>query len=71
METCLKDWHDEDVQCELSGCGELHVDFCLKDLRGEDAQGEFTKSDPVVSYRETVADVSNQICLAESPKYGR
>ncbi len=39
----------------------------MQDLRGEDAQGEFTKSDPAVSYREKAADVSNQICLAESP----
>merc|ERR1712232_1387862 len=51
----------------IAGCGELHVEICLKDLREEYAQCEFTVGDPVVSYRETVTDESNQICLAKSP----
>ena len=32
-----------------------------------DSQREFTVSDPVVSYRETVSESSNQTCLAKSP----
>lgn len=51
----------------IAGCGELHVEICLKDLRDEYAQCEFTVSDPVVSYRETVTAQSSQTCLAKSP----
>ncbi|CAE8683496.1 unnamed protein product [Polarella glacialis] len=39
----------------------------LVDLRDEYAQCEFTVSDPVVSYRETVNGTSSQTCLAKSP----
>merc|ERR1712178_126044 len=51
----------------IAGCGELHVEICLKDLRDEYAGCEFTVSDPVVSYRETVGDTSSQTALAKSP----
>jgi len=51
----------------IAGCGELHVEICLKDLRDEYAQCDFIMSDPVVSYRETVAGESNQTCLSKSP----
>jgi len=58
---------EESGEHVIAGCGELHVEICLKDLREEYAQCEFTVSDPVVSYRETVNDTSNQTCLAKSP----
>merc|ERR1719238_428028 len=51
----------------IAGCGELHVEICLKDLRDEYAQCDFTVGDPVVSYRETVTAESNQTCLSKSP----
>merc|ERR1712072_1091241 len=51
----------------IAGCGELHVEICLKDLRDEYAQCDFIMSDPVVSYRETVGGNSTQTCLAKSP----
>merc|ERR1712025_1488625 len=51
----------------IAGCGELHVEICLKDLREEYAQCEFTVGDPVVSYRETVTDESRVQCLSKSP----
>merc|ERR1711939_507459 len=51
----------------IAGCGELHVEICLKDLREEYAQCDFVMSDPVVSYRETVTGTSSQTCLAKSP----
>ena len=35
--------------------------------KDEYAQCDFIVSDPVVSYRETVAEESNQTCLAKSP----
>eukprot|EP00972_Heterocapsa_arctica_P026552 3910141-Heterocapsa_arctica.AAC.1 len=50
---------EESGEHVIAGCGELHVEICLKDLRDEYAQCEFTVSDPVVSYRETVSDTSN------------
>merc|ERR1711896_81670 len=51
----------------IAGCGELHVEICLKDLRDEYAQCDFIMGDPVVSYRETVTCESNQTCLSKSP----
>merc|ERR1719473_2600929 len=51
----------------IAGCGELHVEICLKDLRDDYAQVDFITSDPVVSYRETVTGPSSQTCLAKSP----
>jgi elongation factor 2 len=51
----------------IAGCGELHVEICLKDLRDDFAGVDFTVSDPVVSYRETVGGTSSQTCLAKSP----
>merc|ERR1712127_1014481 len=58
---------EESGEHVIAGCGELHVEICLKDLRDEYAQCEFTVSDPVVSYRETVTGQSSQTCLAKSP----
>merc|ERR1719502_19575 len=58
---------EESGEHVIAGCGELHVEICLKDLREEYAQCDFTMSDPVVSYRETVTTVSSMTCLAKSP----
>jgi len=58
---------EESGEHVIAGCGELHVEICLKDLKDEYAQCEFTVSDPVVSYRETVNETSGQTCLAKSP----
>merc|ERR1711902_33703 len=51
----------------IAGAGELHLEICLKDLEEDHAQIELKKSDPVVSYRETVSEESNQVCLSKSP----
>merc|ERR1711881_723870 len=58
---------EESGEHVIAGCGELHVEICLKDLREEYAQCDFIMSDPVVSYRETVAGTSSQTCLSKSP----
>jgi len=58
---------EESGEHVIAGCGELHVEICLKDLREEYAQCDFTVSDPVVPYRETVTCTSTQTCLAKSP----
>jgi len=50
----------------IAGAGELHLEICLKDLEEDHAQIPLKKSDPVVSYRETVAEESNQVCLSKS-----
>ena len=51
----------------VAGAGELHLEICLKDLEEDHAQIPIKKSDPVVSYRETVGEESNQMCLSKSP----
>jgi elongation factor 2 len=58
---------EESGEHVIAGCGELHVEICLKDLRDEYAQCDFVMSDPVVSYRETVTGPSSQTCLSKSP----
>jgi len=51
----------------IAGCGELHVEICLKDLEEEYAKCEIKKGDPVVTYKETVTEESSQMCLSKSP----
>ncbi|KTG32619.1 hypothetical protein cypCar_00011738, partial [Cyprinus carpio] len=51
----------------VAGAGELHLEICLKDLEEDHACIPLKKSDPVVSYRETVSDESHQVCLSKSP----
>jgi len=67
---------DQMVQCSfdesgehiIAGAGELHLEICLKDLRDEYCVGiEIITSEPVVTYRETVSELSTQVCLAKSP----
>jgi len=58
---------DDSGENVIAGCGELHIEICLKDLEDDYAQCPITKSDPIVSYRETVTAESNQICMSKSP----
>merc|ERR1712142_1192900 len=51
----------------IAGAGELHIEICLKDLEEDHAQIPLKKSDPVVSYRETVSEESSMMCLSKSP----
>jgi len=51
----------------IAGAGELHLEICLKDLEEDHAGIPLIKSDPVVSYRETVGELSEIMCLAKSP----
>uniref|UniRef100_A0A671X249 Eukaryotic translation elongation factor 2b n=1 Tax=Sparus aurata TaxID=8175 RepID=A0A671X249_SPAAU len=51
----------------IAGAGELHLEICLKDLEEDHACIPLKKSDPVVSYRETVMEESDQMCLSKSP----
>merc|ERR1719473_2416726 len=51
----------------IAGCGELHIEICLKDLEEDFAKCPIKKGDPVVSYKETVTEESSQVCLSKSP----
>jgi elongation factor 2 len=51
----------------VAGAGELHLEICLKDLQDEYCGVELKTTDPVVSFRETVTDESNIVCLSKSP----
>ena len=51
----------------IAGAGELHLEICLKDLEEDHAGIPLKKSDPVVSYRETVSEESDRTCLSKSP----
>lgn len=50
----------------IAGCGELHVEICLNDLEKDYAQCDIIKSDPVVTYKETVTESNKFSCLAKS-----
>jgi elongation factor 2 len=51
----------------VAGAGELHLEICLKDLVDDFMGGTpITKSDPVVSYRETCTTEGPQV-LSKSP----
>ena len=58
---------EESGEHVIARCGGLHVETCLKGLREEYAQCDFTVSDPVVSYRETVTELFSVTCLSKSP----
>jgi elongation factor 2 len=64
------------VQCSIeesgehivAGAGELHLEICIKDLRDDFMGGaELIVSEPVVSFRETVTQESEIMCLSKSP----
>jgi len=51
----------------IAGCGELHVEICLKDLEEDFAKCPIIKGDPVVTYKECITEESSQMCLSKSP----
>jgi len=51
----------------IAGCGELHVEICLKDLEEDYAKCPIKKGDPVVTYKETISEQSSQVCMSKSP----
>lgn len=62
---CVQCYTGESGEHIVAGVGELHLEICLKDLQ-EFAGIELRMTDPVVSYRETVTEESNQMCLSKS-----
>jgi len=59
--------HESNGEHIIAGCGELHVEICLKDLEEMYAKCPLVKKDPVVSYNETCVEESRIMCLAKSP----
>jgi elongation factor 2 len=51
----------------IAGAGELHLEICLKDLEEEHACIPIVTTEPVVSYRETISEDSDRMCLSKSP----
>jgi len=64
MVQCISEESGEHI---IAGAGELHLEICLKDLEEDHAGIPLKKSDPVVSYRETVSEESSETCLSKSP----
>merc|ERR1712166_327304 len=58
---------EENGEHVIAGCGELHIEICLKDLEEEYAKVPIKKGDPVVQYKETVVAESSLLCLSKSP----
>jgi len=50
----------------IAGCGELHIEICLKELEKTHAQIPLIISEPVVAYRETITQQSSIVCMAKS-----
>merc|ERR1712000_600643 len=63
---CVQCFTEESGEHIVAGAGELHLEICLKDLE-EFCGVPLKQSDPVVSYRETVSELSSQTCLSKSP----
>lgn len=55
----------------IAGSGELHVEICINDLINEYAQIEIIKSDPIVSYKETVRAKSSTAMSKSSNNHNR
>jgi len=65
---CVLTQTTENGEHIVAGAGELHLEICMNDLRNEYCGGiELRVADPVVSFRETVAETSNQMCMSKSP----
>jgi len=71
---------DPMVKCEtteagehiIAGCGELHLEICLKDLADDFMRGSpITTSEPVVTYNETVQKESTEVLAKSANKHNR
>jgi len=64
---CVQCYSAESGEHIVAGAGELHLEICLKDLEEDHAGIPLKTSDPVVSFRETVIEESDRVCLSKSP----
>jgi len=51
----------------IAGCGELHLEICLKDLQEDFMGTEVNIGNPIVSYRESISEESSKVALSKSP----
>ncbi|KAG8921060.1 Elongation factor 2, partial [Tulasnella sp. 417] len=63
---CVQTWVSETGEHIVAGAGELHLEICLKNLEEDHAGVPLKKSDPVVSYRETVKAESSMTASSKS-----
>lgn len=59
--------HEETGEHIIAGCGELHIEICLNDLKKEFTNIEIVESDPIVTYKETCEGSSSVVCMSKSP----
>lgn len=64
---CVQCYSEESGEHIVAGAGELHLEICLNDLENDHAGIPIKKTDPVVSFRETVIEESDRVCLSKSP----
>ncbi|KAE8355294.1 P-loop containing nucleoside triphosphate hydrolase protein [Aspergillus coremiiformis] len=64
---CVLTMINESGEHVVAGAGELHLEICLNDLENDHAGVPLRISDPVVSYRESVAGTSSMTALSKSP----
>ena len=57
---------EESGENVIAGCGELHVEICLNDLEKDYAQCDIIKSDPVVTYKETMTADTTEPAMSKS-----
>lgn len=63
---CVQVTHEETGEHIIAGAGELHLEICLKDLEEDYACIPIIRSPPVVSFRETVQELSSVVCMSKS-----
>jgi len=52
----------------VAGCGELHIEICIKDLRDDYMKGApIIISEPVVSFSETISESNDFTVISKSP----
>lgn len=66
---CISD--EQTGQNIIAGSGELHVEICINDLKNEYAQIEIIRSNPIVSYNETVSTHGEQCMSKSANKHNR
>merc|ERR1719503_150195 len=71
---------DPMVKCEtteagehiIAGCGELHLEICLKDLQEDFMKGApLNVTPPVVTYQETITQESSEVLSKSANKHNR
>jgi elongation factor 2 len=62
----LCEYNAETKEMTISATGELHMEICLGDLRDFMKDVEIVVSEPVVSFRESIASNSYVQCMAKS-----